>query len=382
MTRPLYALDNPPTGPGRDGHKGLWFDRFFDRYSADWSVAETAKRDWIGTVTGACGDSDALERTALDLYRLTAARGGKTLIADCDWHFATGLGLPHPVENGFQWHPTLGVPYLPGAAVKGLVRAWLESWADDADKPDAATLRAWFGSEDKDPRNCKDGFLTGGFVFFDALPLDRPTLAADIMTPHMGKWYEQGGEAQRDPAKATPADWHDPVPVPFLVASGLTLLFAIAPRTSAHADDLPRLLEALEFALDWLGVGAKTAVGYGHFVKNDNQQRKLESAVQDRAEAEKTQVQTALLETLTPELRAVETFRIAFEQAQATGKTASNDPINEMRLAFMREALEWADPAARSKAGELLQSTLNPMTPPKKRKAEFKDAIATLLGSA
>jgi CRISPR-associated protein Cmr6 len=37
------------------------------------------------------------------------------------------------VENGFLWHPTLGVPYLPGAAVKGLVRAYVEHWDDRLD---------------------------------------------------------------------------------------------------------------------------------------------------------------------------------------------------------------------------------------------------------
>ena len=47
-------------------------------------------------------------------------RAGAHLPMHCA--LVTGMGNPHPLESGFTWHPTLGMPYLPGSAV-GLVRA-------------------------------------------------------------------------------------------------------------------------------------------------------------------------------------------------------------------------------------------------------------------
>ena len=84
------------------------------------------------------------------------------------------------------------------------------------------------------------------------------------MTPHMGEWYAEGAgrPGERD---TIPGDWHDPVPVQFLVASRPRFQFALAPRPGAAdaAADLPDLVQALGDALEWLGAGAKTAVGYG-----------------------------------------------------------------------------------------------------------------------
>lgn len=137
MGIPLYSRHNAPAAPG-NGHKGLWFERFFDQYDSDWRVIaanpqahiKEGKKKWIGTVAGRCGDQGVLEGFAVRQARLCGALGGQSRAFLADWHFATGLGNPHPVENGFAWHPTLGVPYLTGAAVKGLVRAWVEGWME------------------------------------------------------------------------------------------------------------------------------------------------------------------------------------------------------------------------------------------------------------
>jgi CRISPR-associated protein Cmr6 len=106
-------------------------------------------------------------------------------------------------------------------------------------------------------------------VFFDAVPTEQATLVADVMTPHMGKWYESGDVDPGGPDN-TPADWHDPVPVPFLVVKEVKFLFAIGVRPNfcgatvkqAQAE-IKDLWDSLVNALDWLGAGGKTAVGYG-----------------------------------------------------------------------------------------------------------------------
>jgi CRISPR-associated protein Cmr6 len=284
--RPLYSIalgDEPKLIPS--SHRGLWYERFFDRYSQDWSVEDDAKREWIDTVAGPCGDEGDLIRATYAQLNLCEARSGAAFCAGTDWHFVTGLGLPHPVENGFQWHPTLGVPYLPGSAVKGLVRAYLEAWSDPP--ASAAQLHAWFGSECKNAEESDTHFATGGFIFFDALPVKPPRMGGDVMTPHMGKWYERGGQI-RDVTKDAdklPADWHDPIPVPFLVVTQATFLFCVAPRRKEFTAQLPQVIQAVQDALDWLGAGAKTAVGYGRMVKDDAALKELRAAIAAANEA-------------------------------------------------------------------------------------------------
>jgi len=293
---PLYQRDQhqfpngrPPTG----AHRGLWFERFFDRYTdnADGLESDQAKQGWIGTVQGPNGNRGDLQRHAHQIIALAKACKGHYGQFTNDWRFATGLGLPHPVENGFAWHPVLAVPYLPGAAVKGLVRAYVEQWTDLPQAQIKARLKSWFGSESKNSKAMEAGW----YVFFDALPTDRPTLVADVMTPHMGNWYESGDVDPGGPDN-TPADWHDPVPVPFLVVKEVKFLFAIGVRPNLPEmvakqamAELEEMWEVLINALDWLGAGAKTAVGYGHMAAgNDKEHDTLEKSFNAYASKLKT----------------------------------------------------------------------------------------------
>jgi CRISPR-associated protein Cmr6 len=157
------------------------------------------------------------------------------------------------------------------------VEAWMP-FDDETARRD--TLFRWFGSEDKDFRSRTQGrqkgyrppdvppgidTKAGDFIFFDALPVAPVPLKCDVMAPHMGKWYEQGDEITdvNTQPECIPADWHDPVPVYFLVADGPKLQFAIAPRTASARAELTAILDALDNALQSLGAGAKTAAGYG-----------------------------------------------------------------------------------------------------------------------
>jgi hypothetical protein len=103
----------------------------------------------------------------------------------------------------------------------------------------------------------KAGLHAGSVIFLDALPVEPVALDADVMTPHYGPWYQKG-----DP----PGDWHSPTPIPFLtVAPGQTFQFALLPRTPADKADCETTATLLKDALQTLGAGAKTAVGYGQF---------------------------------------------------------------------------------------------------------------------
>jgi CRISPR-associated protein Cmr6 len=145
-----------------------------------------------------------------------------------------------------------------------------------------ARLKSWFGTEKKG--DVAD--QAGGLIFFDAVPDQRPSLVCDIMTPHMGKWYADGGKGDSNNNDALPADWHEPVPVSILAVKHAQLIFSIAPRKAEQAEQLDTVFNALSQALEWLGAGAKTAAGYGYmtedpsFLRDLQAQREADVAIQ------------------------------------------------------------------------------------------------------
>ncbi len=300
LRAPLYS-DSVilPTEKPKDAHSGLWFDRFFNKFTVNngnWSVSgDDAKKDWINTVKGTVGSSAQLDSFKARQTALVKQLKGRSQRYGSDWHFVTGMGNPHPVENGLSWHPTLAVPYLTGAAVKGLIRAWVE--LNEQELTETAKnqrLKSWFGTVEKD----EVAEQAGDFIFFDAWPDQPPQLICDIMTPHRGDWYAKGDEADISNPKVIPADWHEPVPIPFLVVKQTQLVFSIAPRQGKPVGELDEVFKALTEALEWLGAGAKTGTGYGYFSL-------------DESFAE--EINAINIEALTPEQQAVEKLRQELE---------------------------------------------------------------------
>ena len=271
MPLPIYQGDHPAKRH-TDANRGLWYTRFYKGFNANWEVDDNSKLSWIAENAGSCGNNQELEAHAERIKRLSAALSGHCADFDTVWHFASGLGISHPVENGFAWHHTLGVPFLAATGVKGLLRGWTECWRDfDNEEARQATITRCFGASAGD-----DDSSAGNLIFFDALPIERVHLAADVMTPHMGKWYEQGHDIHgpQGYATKTPADWYSPVPVPFLVVKKAAFRFMIAPRlVGDEATDTQTRVDArdaiqqIEQALEWLGAGAKTAAGYGRMAR-------------------------------------------------------------------------------------------------------------------
>jgi len=200
---------------------------------------------------GATGDPKLIIEAIKRRSNLLQRCGGLSLNFRTVGPFVTGLGRNHPVENGFAWHHILGVPYLPGSSVKGMIRAWATSWRS----VDEETVDRIFG-----PRESSSPTI-GTVIFLDAFPVKEVQLKGDIMTPHYGPYY-QGDE--------TPSDWHNPIPIPFLVVdTGQEFQFGLMPRHFEKENDIEDcksvsvwLIEALKN----IGAGAKTSVGYGRFV--------------------------------------------------------------------------------------------------------------------
>src|SRR5690606_19232521 len=125
------------------------FDRFFDGYDTDFSIGKTADNSQLNQFVGLCGDDIQLADAASRRIQLISNLSGEFGVFSTDWHFVTGMGNSHPVENGFSWHPVLGTPYLPGSSVKGLLRAWMEHWvfAEHQEAERAALIAEWFGTD-------------------------------------------------------------------------------------------------------------------------------------------------------------------------------------------------------------------------------------------
>ena len=214
---PLYNTANPPPRLPAKGNAGLWYDKFCNQWKNGWQLEAGDKLKWIEEVSRV-GDSSLLEEKWQRTIRLFEALGGKICYFRTRGRFVTGLGRDNPVENGFAWHYNLGVPYLPGSSVKGLVKAWADTMADN-DEVDREVVERVFGSDQKEKG-------VGSVIFFPALPQGQVTLEADVMTPHYGPYYKWENEL--------PADWHSPVPIPFLTVAGEQVFgFPLAPEACA-----------------------------------------------------------------------------------------------------------------------------------------------------
>lgn len=358
MTAPFYQGCEKPNQCDKSGNRGLWFQRFYDQYDPrNWDVlkpngnhTEMGNTHWLLThfskaSNSRVGDSEQLKRYVQQQMQLADLLGGKNHIFQSSWHFVTGTGNPHPVENGFAWHPTLGVPYLTGAAVKGLVRTFIETQLDESDltNPDKKELLLqWFGSDHKDSKKQTYDSKAGDLIFFDAIPIEPVTLGVDIMTPHMGKWYEKGGnitDIARQP-EAVPADWHDPTPISFLVAKDIKLLFSFAIRPHPPAEkppfrplDLNEVNAALESVLTHMGAGGKTATGYGGM---SHDQAAEEALAKELSQKRLHQEQQAALQA---ELANLSPMGVEFK------KQASEGNWKENKDAFVRPGVieGWLD---------------------------------------
>ena len=173
-----------------------------------------------------------------------------------DWRMVVGLGSDHVQETNMMLDHVHGIPYLPGSAIKGVVRSWViqEHFGNDEKlatrDPDFLNV---FGSQES----------AGKVQFLDALPASGVHFDIDIMNPHFSRYYT-GSEF--------PTDFQSPNPINFLTLRGTHFQFLIIAKTAA----------SLKIAKNWFteaiknrGFGAKSAVGYGYFRELNDQTNQL-----------------------------------------------------------------------------------------------------------
>ncbi len=321
MPLPLYQHHNSTLShPNKEeikkfpnAHGGLWFEKFFQGYSSDYTQKDTdaTKRFFEGLAKKqAC-----IKQTTQFCQRrlqLVDAQKGVSKIFVTDGYFITGMGQNHPVENGLSWHPTLAAPYLTGASVKGLLRHWIRYYNPELYH---SIAQVWFGHEHQSMIGAKAGQL----IFFDAIPYTPVQLTVDIMTPHYGSWYSEGHKGNKEDA---PHDAHTPVPITFLAVKQAEFLFSIAPRNLDNSHQIcaaNKALKQLEKALKHLGAGAKTATGYGRMkYKPEQFEYDLAQIKYQQKEAKKSPI-VKEMDRLTKELeqvqRVVDRVRVAGSKA-------------------------------------------------------------------
>jgi CRISPR-associated protein Cmr6 len=198
-----------------------------------------------------------------------------------------GLGAKGALEMGITLHHTTGLPYIPGSALKGLARSYalltlaaqhkvtLDDLEDfdmrmisgriDKDVPEAPIYREIFGQTVNQKYDIRES-ATGSVVFYDAVLYDVPNnvpgarlFTLDVMTPHFPKYYRSSGGQP-------PNDADGPNPVTFLtVNAGLIFAFAVGMRGNSSEVARNQARKWLRAGLQEMGIGAKTAAGYGVF---------------------------------------------------------------------------------------------------------------------
>lgn len=122
------------------GHR---FRLYFAGWQQDWQLTRNRRPEVLQALTTLRkGVKELMEQVVA--RQKAAAQGNEFLLLSCvtTSPFTTGLGNEHPLENGFAFLDPYGLPYLPGSAVKGVVRRAAEELALFEDDPRGWSLPA------------------------------------------------------------------------------------------------------------------------------------------------------------------------------------------------------------------------------------------------
>lgn len=391
---------------------GLRFGMYFQGWVYDWKkYVPDQKKSEPSALKSACklNDNDLttmkslLARQQVSFKVVSCGVNSLQLEAISTAPFATGLGNEHPTENGFAFLNPYGLPYLPGSGVKGVLRQaakelapgkWdtKNEWSNEKKYPLCVNgkpvldkhkepillsiLDVLFGRETADGDKEQ---LRGALTFWDVIPqIKGDSLAVEIMTPHQKHYYQDG---------QTPHDSGQPIPITFLtvppgsgfifhVQCNLPLLEHTAPELAKNKQWQKLLQAAFEHAFDWLGFGAKTAVGYGAMAEDKAKKAEREELLRQQQEAERRS-------TLSPEDLAYEEntpvinkFKDDFEQATAGAYQAGGE-FDSKRNIFIEKACTWKDQRSRDEAAEILDASIK-WGASKKGKERLKNALSLL----
>jgi CRISPR type III-B/RAMP module RAMP protein Cmr6 len=305
----LCSMESRMQTARQSGHWGLWLDKF----SYAWSErveAGTALLERRRSEAKNAGNREVEKRIKTDLDKIPSGKAAalsvacdllqrskseldKAIKARQDWlkrleaqHgtarlrtvrlYSTSplilhLGRANVLENvGFYCERTTGLPLIPGTAVKGVLSTWAcwganqnddgsfpdpESWVVQRSADPADHARRIFGSD------AESGSESAGEVtFLGACPSAVPTLALDIVNPHHDEKNVGGSIVRKDKERLTPS-----VFLCLEAGTAWDFTFIVRAGTPDAADILSTTETWLRECLAQVGLGAKTAAGYGRF---------------------------------------------------------------------------------------------------------------------
>ena len=288
-------------------------------------------------------------------------------------HLVHGLGAGHVTETAMTIHSVYGVPYIPASSVKGIVRHWfLQTFCDGVEKRieenDELSIvyEDVFGSQEH----------SGKVSFFDVF-IPSGTLIPDVMTVHFPSYYKNKG-------KRPAGDDDSPKPILFYTVQSdarIEFPFMITmlrkPNSPFTHEQLAEIVsDWLQKAMSELGIGSKTASGYGHFHDwkdvtdekimklQQRMKREQEERIQAQEEKAAQEKEEALLESMTEEEQLVyliTNLKPNNEQDKAASKNehfiavleTENVKAAEALKAYWQQTNEWKIKAKPKKKQEV-----------------------------
>ncbi|EQD76962.1 CRISPR-associated RAMP Cmr6 family protein [mine drainage metagenome] len=354
---PWYVGDKFKEAP--PGHRYLLYLPFWE---SDWNPKKGEKQQVLKSL-GAIRDCPSASKVmhALAERQRAIGKAVRALVIEAvsTSPFVTGLGWGHPNDNGFAFLNPYGLPYLAASGVKGVLRRateelalfepsagitlldvwWLfgfegasgDIWKSDGpwadafvrhkskllERPDLPLFLGKLGVKtdrtvlfaiEEVQRKRHDLQYRGALRFFDVMPeVSGDGMDVDIMNPHYVEYYQ---------GKSTPHDADNPVPIFFMVVPPESTFTFVVDCPLEH--QLPEGLRdgwrdmvraSFDHAFDWLGFGAKTAVGYGVIQPDQAQQEKYEAREREADETRRKAIEReAELATLSPIDRRIREF--------------------------------------------------------------------------
>ncbi len=164
-----------------------------------------------------------------------------------------GMGRTSAIENGITLERNLGIPIIPSSSIKGVLRNYVSLYGNDKEKSE---IDKYFGSDDSEnPKSGEVDFLSAYMI--SDLTKNQDIYKVDIINNHFPDYYNKDD--------VPPNDWFNPIPVYFLrLSEGVIFQFTIIGKDK---NTISEVLKILEVAFKEVGVGGKTAVGYGRMIK-------------------------------------------------------------------------------------------------------------------
>jgi CRISPR type III-B/RAMP module RAMP protein Cmr6 len=320
-------------------HDKLSFERNGDTGAKKKSL-ELAHRSYADPRTQAhLTDACKRHRVFRDLLQTRHGADYKEALLVNSTRLLLHLGRTSVLENvGLATERTSGLPIIPGTAVKGIISTWA-CW--EANLLPNGALPETIAKRDQDRErfgslaecilgsNVEGGSVAAGeIVFLGGFPVTPPRLVLDILTPH-----ERG----------------NPLPNPFLALdSGTRWIFSLLVRPR-HGDAGKLLQQAATWlieALTQVGLGAKTAAGYGRFrLLTGTEVAQYEAERQEVITAEATRQQAAEQERT--RLAAQDAKRAAADAIakQKAERLALMSPEDRAYAEFVEKIPDWTAPA-------------------------------------